>query len=228
MMAARELGDEELAAAASSARSTSARRSPSPHGARRYANASALANLYANLGRFGRHSGLRDLVAFGAPDAWRQGPVLAEAAYPDVLVAKAVTDGAALDLVLRPGAGPCGRSLLVERLVPGREYAVTGAATPTLTASDDGTAVVEVDLGVAGCASPARSVLGSERLDRPDPEHLDLELVDHELLDLTVAERQPSDRDRTDGDRTDRQALRSQRHRWRWRRTPTRPSRGCP
>ena len=55
------------------------------------AGGSVLANLYANLGRFGRHSAVRDLLAYGPPDAWRQGPVLAEADYPDVLVARAVT-----------------------------------------------------------------------------------------------------------------------------------------
>ncbi len=146
MMAARELGDEELA--------TQVQRGLDDHedvaeadGARRYANASGLANLYANLGRFGRHSGLRDLVTFGSPEAWRRGPVLAEVAYPDVLVAKAVTDGVALDLVLRPGARPVRTVLLVERLVPGREYVVTGAAQPTYVADADGTAAIEIDLG---------------------------------------------------------------------------------
>ena len=67
---------------------------------------SVMANLYANLGRFGRHSAVRDLLVFGAPEAWRQGPVLAEADYPDVLVARAVTDGSGLDLVLRPATAP--------------------------------------------------------------------------------------------------------------------------
>jgi len=86
-------------------------------------------------------------VAFGAPDAWRQGPVLSEVAYPDVQVAKAVTDGRALDLVLRPGTGPVRTVLLVERLAAGREYAVTGAAQQTCVAGPDGTAVIEVDLG---------------------------------------------------------------------------------
>jgi len=146
LMAARELGDEELAVEVQGGLDEREEIAEAD-GARRFANASGLANLYANLGRFGRRSGLRDLVAFGAPDTWRQGPVLSEVAYPDVQVAKAVTDGRALDLVLRPGTGPVRTVLLVERLAAGREYAVTGAAQQTCVAGPDGTAVIEVDLG---------------------------------------------------------------------------------
>lgn len=145
MMAARELGDEELAARVQRSLDEGEEIAEAA-GARRYAGASGMTNLYANLGRFGRHSALRDLVRYGAPDAWRQGPVLVEAAYPDVLVARAVTDGHALDLVLRPGAGPVRTVLLLDRLVPGREYDVLGAAEDLVVAAPDGTAVLEVDL----------------------------------------------------------------------------------
>lgn len=146
VMAARELGDEEWAQAAQRTLDEREELAESD-GVRRYAKASGLANLYANLGRFGRHSALRDLVVHGAPDAWRAGPVLANAAYPDVLVAKAVTDGTALDLVLRPGAGPTRTSLHLARLVPGRTYTVTGALTDTVVADPQGRATIGVDLG---------------------------------------------------------------------------------
>ena len=73
--------------------------------------------------------------------------MLAECAYPDVLVAKAVTDGHALDLVLLPGGGPVRTTLAIERLVPGRQYAVTGARVDQVDADRDGRALVEVDLG---------------------------------------------------------------------------------
>lgn len=146
VMAARELGDDEWADAAQ--RTLDDREEVvEANGAHRYANASAFANLYANLGRFGRRSALRDLVVFGAPDAWRHGPVLAEAAYPAVLVAKAVTDGHALDLVLRPGAGPVRTRIRIERLVPHGSYAVSGAAVDELVASSSGDAIIEVELG---------------------------------------------------------------------------------
>jgi len=146
MMAAREIGDEEYARAAER---TIDEREPvdEQDGARRLADSSGLANHYATLGRFGRQDGLRDLVAHGAPAAWRTGPVLAEAAYPEVLVARAVTDGHALDLVLLPGKGPVRTTLAVERLVPGRTYVVSGGLETSATADDQGRALVGVDLG---------------------------------------------------------------------------------
>lgn len=145
MMAAREHGDEELASSVQ--RDLDQGDVAEAGGARRYADGSTFTNLYAALGRFGRHSALRDLVVFGAPEAWREGPVLAEAAYPDVLVARAVTDGRALDLVLRPGSRPLRTVVRVGRLAPGHEYDVRGTALPTVTAAPDGTADIEVDLG---------------------------------------------------------------------------------
>ncbi|GLZ55341.1 hypothetical protein [Actinomycetospora sp. NBRC 106378] len=146
-MAGREVGDEDAAVAAAAAL---AEREPveERHGARRYADSSPLVNFYGILGRFGRRSGLRDLFGHGAvPTTWRQGPRLAEAAYPDVLVARAVTDGHALDLVLRPGDGPVRTVLGVDRLVPGRTYTSLGTATDTVTADEHGHALLEVDLG---------------------------------------------------------------------------------
>jgi hypothetical protein len=145
-MAAREVGDEEYAVAA---QATLDEREPliEANGALRYAEASPLANLYAILGRFGRRSGLRDLITHGAPEAWATGPRLAEAGYPDVLVAKAVTDGSALDLVLRPGQGARRTVLGIDRLVPGARYTALGARTDTVTADSAGCALLEIDLG---------------------------------------------------------------------------------
>jgi hypothetical protein len=145
LMTARELGDDEWADAALLGLEQHAETS-SATGARRYAGASVFANLYANLGRFGRHSAVRDLLVFGAPEAWRRGPVLAEADYPDVLVARAVTDGSGLDLVLRPGQGPLRARLGLDGLVPDRTYDVRGAVEPTIVASATGTARFHVDL----------------------------------------------------------------------------------
>jgi hypothetical protein len=146
IMAAREVGDEEYATAA---QRTLDEREPieDRDGVRRMKDSSGLANLYASLGRFGRKDGLRDLVAHGVPDAWRSGPALAECAYPDVLVARAATDGHALDLVLLPGAGAVRTPLAIERLVPDRTYAVSGATVDEVTADREGRATLEVDLG---------------------------------------------------------------------------------
>jgi hypothetical protein len=146
LMAAREIGDEEYARAAER---TLADREPCAErdGARRYAQASLFANAYALLGRFGRHSGLRDLIAHGIPQSWQQGPRLCGAAYPEVLVARAVTDGVGLDLVLRPGAGPVHTTLRLDRLRPHGRYTVHGAGPDMVVADAAGQATLTVDLG---------------------------------------------------------------------------------
>jgi hypothetical protein len=146
LMTARELGDDEWADAALQGLEQHAETS-SATGARRYAGASVFANLYANLGRFGRHSAVRDLLVFGPPAAWQQGPVLAEADYPEVLVARAVTDGSGLDLVLRPGNGSVRARLGLAGLMPDRTYDLRGAVEPTVVASASGEAKFHVDLG---------------------------------------------------------------------------------
>lgn len=144
-MAAREIGDEETALAAEA--TIAERPVEERYGAERVAGASGLANSYLNLGRFGRRSGLRDLVAYGPPREWREGPVLDEAAYPDVLVARAVSDGTGLDLVLVPGAGPVRTRVGLAQLRPLASYDVRGARQETVTADQEGRAWLEVDLG---------------------------------------------------------------------------------
>ncbi|MDQ2638185.1 MAG: hypothetical protein M3Y83_15055, partial [Actinomycetota bacterium] len=72
--------------------------------------------------------------------------VLADAAYPDVLVASARTDGADLRMVLRPGADVARTHLGIQRLVPGRQYRVHGAVDDLAVADTRGRATVSVDL----------------------------------------------------------------------------------
>lgn len=145
-MAAREMGDTDTAARALAGLRDSGK-PETVDGVTRYAGLSTLGNLYALQSRFNRADGIRDLIGHGAPTAWRTGPILAEAAYPDVLVARAVTDGHALDLTLYPGARACRTTLLIERLVPHRTYTVRGASIDLLIASATGTATLTIDLG---------------------------------------------------------------------------------
>ena len=117
------------------------------HGVRRYAKASTLSNAAlfgAQIGNPGTH---RHRVVDGMPAAWRDGPVLDGCAYPQVLVARAVSDGADLQLVLHPGSPDAGRQpLALAQLVPGRAYRVSGAVEETIVAKKNGTATVHVDL----------------------------------------------------------------------------------
>ncbi|OZG31202.1 hypothetical protein BH683_000120 [Williamsia sp. 1138] len=116
-------------------------------GAARHTGLSTLGNVLAAMGRFGGPSITADLNNGNLPDQWSTGPILAEAAYPEVLVARAVTDGRRLDLVLRPGT--TGRSLTelgIHRLVPHMTYAVTGASESHITANAQGAAHIWIHL----------------------------------------------------------------------------------
>jgi len=63
-----------------------------------------------------------------------------------VLVARAVSDGNDLRLVLRPGAGPGRRTITVADLLPEQRYDVRGATVGEIVAGHDGRAVLDVDL----------------------------------------------------------------------------------
>ena len=145
MAAAKEHGDDELAAALEMSLDRRYR-VVRKNGARAYTGISSWGNAGHVMARFTTENAMADLMAGKVPKPWKTGPILAQAGYPDVLVARAVTDGRALDLVLRPGNG-CGRTVLgVERLAPRHDYVVTGGVDNTLTADDDGCALLTVDL----------------------------------------------------------------------------------
>ena len=82
----------------------------------------------------------------GPPQSVFQGPVLADARYPDVLVAKAFSHGDDLELVLYPGAAGGTQKIGIERLKSGVTYELrSGNATP-FRADDQGRATLEIDL----------------------------------------------------------------------------------
>jgi hypothetical protein len=145
-MLAKEMGDPELAARIRDSLHVTYKDVRSG-GARRLDGVSVHGNaMYAML-EFGRPGGMRDLIEGRIPSAWAQGPRLAGAAYPEVLVAKAVSpDGRGLELVLRPGAGEVRTTLEVGGLVPSGRYDVTGGIAPSCTADANGSVLVEIDL----------------------------------------------------------------------------------
>lgn len=145
MAAAKEHGDNEMAEALE--KSLDKRyKTVRKDGARAYTGISSWGNAGHVMARFTNERGMRDLLAGEIPAPWKTGPVLAQAAYPDVLVTRAVTDGRVLDLVLRPGNHGGRTTLGIERLDPRRDYVVTGGLDETVTADDDGRALVTVDL----------------------------------------------------------------------------------
>ncbi|WP_452655649.1 linalool dehydratase/isomerase domain-containing protein [Sphingomonas bisphenolicum] len=136
---AREYGDEGLLQAIN----ISADECLDPveeNGVRHYRALSGLSMAQMFMGRFSRTDGFFDLVNRGNPASWSNGPILAEAPYPDVLVARAVSDGDDLSLVLRPGAGGGRFDLGLARLRPGRRYVSNHG--DVLTADAQGQAVL--------------------------------------------------------------------------------------
>lgn len=143
MMLARELGDgdayERVAEAAAEHLRYATR-----DGVGCYEACSIVTNGWFGLARFGRADAWRELI--DARPQERRGPRLADAAYPDVLVARATTDGHVLDLVLRPGNGARNTTLCFDGLRPGQPYVVRGAEDAEITAGADGAAAACVGL----------------------------------------------------------------------------------
>lgn len=88
---------------------------------------------------------VRNMVLKGLPDAWVKGPVLSDAKYPDVIPARAVSDGQALHLVLHPGGKGGHVQLGFSRLVPGRTYRLRQSGVE-MTADSTGSATLTIAL----------------------------------------------------------------------------------
>jgi len=143
--AAREMGDDEVAELLLQ-KIDAEYESQVVGGVRHYTGGSVSAHAVIHAARVLRANDFHDLVANGLPEAWKNGPLLQEAAYPQVLVAGAVSDGAALDLRLAPGAGAGRYTLGLAQLRPGQRYRLSGAVAETLVADVRGQASLQVDL----------------------------------------------------------------------------------
>lgn len=143
--AAQEFGDEEIARAAQ--RSLDLHGRPThDRGVTHYQGMSNLGNLSAVTARVRRRGDFRRVAAEGPPASVFQGPILAEAKYPGVLVAHAFSRGEDLELVLHPGAEPGVQALRIERLRPGRAYELRGAEKQRFNADPRGCAELSVTL----------------------------------------------------------------------------------
>jgi len=145
LLAAHEFGDDEIADAALRALDADGGLA-SDGGVRRYGGGSNLANALAIQGRIARTGDFRASLTEGPPPWVGSGPRLADARYPDVLVAKAFSGGEDLELVLYPGAAAGPQALGLERLRPNGRYAVEGADASELAADGAGRARLELRL----------------------------------------------------------------------------------
>jgi hypothetical protein len=145
MAAAAEMGDTEIYRLAADALEAD-HPGIDVDGVRRHDNSSIWATANILMGRVGAPNGVHDLVTKGAPEAWRRGPILGRCEYPEVLAARAVSDGADLELVLHPGSTPGHHTVELEQLAPGGRYSVRGACQESLQADPAGRASLRVEL----------------------------------------------------------------------------------
>jgi hypothetical protein len=143
MQAAREFGDDELYAYAK--RKYDEKGVQEIDGALRWAG-STYSTLLASSGRLGAEGTWYRFGQLDYPRAWREGPCLERAAYPDVLVALAVSDGVGLRLVLEPGRGETTTTLRFARLKPEGRYRLRGAVEGPVGADAQGCAQVSMEL----------------------------------------------------------------------------------
>jgi hypothetical protein len=143
---AREVGDEEAAQAAWEEVQERVDMKIDDRGWLVVEGASMAAHLGIARSLNGRKSGWLDLIQKGMPEAWTNGPQLESVPYPGVVVTRAVNDGQALDVVLRPTNGGGRFTLELSQLRPALEYRVTGATNPSLVADADGRGLLEVDV----------------------------------------------------------------------------------
>jgi hypothetical protein len=119
---------------------------PRQPGVRSFQAASLHANGMIGLGGFGRPYALADMMTKPRPEQWEQGPRIADLSHPDVLVAKAVSDGLGLSAVLHPGRGEGRFRLVLDQLRPEQSYLPHGAVESEIHADAHGVAQLTVDL----------------------------------------------------------------------------------
>jgi hypothetical protein len=145
MGAAREAGDDDVAETAQ----TMLDKMCEPEvkdGVLQYACSNGT-NVTIARSRLLRRGDWRSAIVQGPPKSVLTGPLLTEASYPDVLVAKAFSHGRDLELVMYPGRASGPQRITIERLLPLGEYTVDGPdGLSSLQADAQGTASLAVHL----------------------------------------------------------------------------------
>ncbi|CAK7231282.1 hypothetical protein SBRCBS47491_007878 [Sporothrix bragantina] len=114
-------------------------------GARYNKGLSATTQVVALMARMGRYQDLANATLHGPDPVAMTGPLLADCAFPQVLVAKAYShDGVGLDLVLYNGKAAGPQDLTFERLQPNAQYSLGNG--DAFVADANGRATVSVHL----------------------------------------------------------------------------------
>ncbi|MGE0383194.1 MAG: hypothetical protein AB7Q97_00590 [Gammaproteobacteria bacterium] len=144
LCAAREMGDDAVAEA--TLERLDALCELNTAGGQHHWKGSTMAVASAIMGLLMRRDDWRSTVLDGPPPETASGPILAGAAYPQVLVAKALSHGDDLDLVLYPGAAAGEQVIGIERLKPGAAYLVHGDRPAEFVADTAGCANLRIVL----------------------------------------------------------------------------------
>ena len=144
-LAAREHGDDAMAEAALRKADQILKRTEDP-AVYAFEGISTAANLNLAAARWSRKNDWQDLINVGPDRRALDGPILADCKYPRVLVARAVSDGVGLDLVLYNGEEPGTESITLERLMPDTRYLVSGASPSEFDSGSAGVASLQVRL----------------------------------------------------------------------------------
>ena len=144
---AREMGDEEVAGAIVRKLARNFERIEDG-GIVSYKNVSTRESSSIIQGLLMRGGDVSSMVHDGPPAGAMRGPLLSEAEYPQVLVAKAFSNGEDLNLVLYAGLPKKPQQTIgLSRLQAGRRYTVRGVpGTDAVTADASGNASLAVEL----------------------------------------------------------------------------------
>lgn len=145
MNSASEFGDTHVAEAARNTLDHRCGRTMKD-GVLSYVGGSNLANITAITARISRRDGIRNLFNQPRGRGALRGPLLSEARYPDVLVARAASAGEDLDLVLYGTPDGSQQSIGLSRLQPGARYEVDARPDLHFTADARGCATIKVTL----------------------------------------------------------------------------------
>lgn len=143
-MAARELGDVEALKALFE--EIHKLETSAEGGVLSYPGCSTWSHTFMLNARVGRTNGLSDLVNEGVPDIWLNGPKLSEVSYPDILPAKAVSDGQAFEAVLYPGAQGGKFALGFSGFAPNQTFNCQGCVEASQRSDENGSLTVNVEL----------------------------------------------------------------------------------
>lgn len=97
-------------------------------GIRYFPEESVSAHAKMLMGRVATTNLQHDLVNTGSDERWVNGPLLTDVIYPKVQVAKAVSDGINLDLVLYPENKPDVQDIEISQLLAEQKYSLSGSS----------------------------------------------------------------------------------------------------